>query len=534
MTLTVSGAGISAQQAYDSYAYDSWGDPIPSQAGYIAREYIDGNTLGCGPLSAPSDMYVTDDGDMYVLDKGNRRVVILDRELNYVRSIEKLNFDEYKKEHPEIEFETAAEAAAEAAEDDEESSAADETVSEEVSDETSADGGEVIKPPKKQSLILKGAMGICVGDDGTLYIADTENSRVVICDGDGNVKNLLLIPGSDVYNAETFVPRKIVIDKAKNVYVVASNPRGALIYNNAGEFTGFFGANRVAATAEVAARKLWSLFSSEKQLEGTIKSTAAPISNIDIDKDGFVYTVSETTNSDTDIVKKLNAKGINIIPADDYFFGDLPSTYYSIYAKSSMLTDIDIANDGTISILDYQHGRIFQYDKEFWLLFIVGGTGEQLGTFRNPSAVETYENMLYVLDSRKNNITVFERTDFGEVVTKATTLLNDGYYDEAVEPWQEVIKRDGNYRRAYIGIGNALLNSGEYKEAMKYFKISISRWRYDRAYEGYRSQVMRASFDVVVIVLAIIIAAVIAIRIISKKGVLPDLRLRLPQFRGRK
>ena len=148
----------------------------------------------------------------------------------------------------------------------------------------------------------------------------------------------------------------------------------------------------------------------------------------------------------------------------------------------------------------------------------MGGTGEQLGTFRSATAIESYDNHLYVLDSRKNSVTVFTRTVFGEIVTEASNLYNDGKYEESLEPWQNVLKYDGNYRRAYIGIGNALFNRFEYKEAMKYFKISISRQRYNRAFEGYRDEWLKQYITPILIVLVVVIVALVVISKLRKKG----------------
>ena len=136
------------------------------------------------------------------------------------------------------------------------------------------------------------------------------------------------------------------------------------------------------------------------------------------------------------------------------------------------------------------------------------------------AAIESHDNMLYVLDSRKNSITVFKRTAFGEIVTKATNLYNDGYYEESYEPWLTVIKYDGNYRRAYIGIGNALLNAEQYKDAMKYFKISISRVRYNRAYEGYRGQILEKYFTPAILIIIIVCVVVKVLKTLSRKGII--------------
>ena len=172
-----------------------------------------------------------------------------------------------------------------------------------------------------------------------------------------------------------------------------------------------------------------------------------------------------------------------------------------------------------MNILDFAHGRVFQYDKLANLMFIVGGTGEQLGTFRNATSVESYDNHLYVLDSRKNSITVFTRTTFGEIVTEATNLYNDGYYEESYEPWCEVLKYDGNYRRAYIGIGNALFQREEYKEAMKYYKISISRARYSKAFEGYRNEFLEKYFSLLLVLVVLLIVLIVVYRKAKKRGV---------------
>ena len=99
---------------------------------------------------------------------------------------------------------------------------------------------------------------------------------------------------------------------------------------------------------------------------------------------------------------------------------------------------------------------------------------------------------------------------------EATRLYNAGYYDEALEPWFEVLKRDGNYRRAYIGIASAYINQGNYEEAMKYAELADSQWRYDRAFEGWRTEFINENFMAIgVIVLLVIIA--IAVVVIRKK-----------------
>lgn len=460
---------VSALETYDPYSYDRWGDPVASQAGYTAEKYVDGEMIGCGNFFEPADLFISHDDLMYIADKGNNRIVITDLDFNF------------KKEMKEFSY-------------------------------------------NGETLTLRRPTGVFVDQyTGNIYICDTENDRVIKCDTDGNVDRLFTKPESELYDQNlTYNPSKVLVDKAGNVYIVVrSQTKGAVMFNSEGEFLGFYGANRVEATAEVLANAFWNLIGTQEQKDRRAKQTPIGFCNFDIDDDGFIFTVTDSQEVDTDLVKKLNPRGDNILDslgAADMTFGDIPPTYYSIYSKKSSLTDIDLGPNGELNILDFQHGRIFQYDKECWLLFIMGGTGDQLGLFQSAAAVESYDNHLYVLDSRKNNITIFTRTVFGEIVTEAANLYNDGLYEESLEPWQNVLKYDGNYRRAYIGIGNALYNKYEYKEAMDYFEISISRGRYNRAFEGYRDQWLKENYVGAIIVIILIIVLLVVYNKLRKRG----------------
>lgn len=473
IAVSVFAVNTSALEAYDPYSYDRWGDPVASQAGYTAEKYVDGRTIGCGAFSEPSDMYISHDNLMYIADKGNNRIVVTDLEFNFIKEMKEFSYN-------------------------------------------------------GETLTLAKPTGVFVDKyTGYVYVCDTENFRVIKCDTDGNVDRLFERPDSELYES-SYEPNKVLVDKAGNVYVVArSQTRGAIMFNSIGEFLGFYGANRVEQTAEVLANAFWNLISTEEQRARTAKTTPLGFNNFDIDDDGFIYTVTASQDVETDLVKKLNPRGDNILDSlgvAEMTFGDIPPTYYSIYSKKSSLTDIDIGPNGELNILDFEHGRIFQYDKECWLLFIMGGKGVrggdgyQLGLFASASAIESNDNHLYVLDSKKNNLTVFTRTVFGEIVTEAANLYNDGLYEESLEPWKNVLKYDGNYRRAYIGIGNALYNKYEYEEAMEYFEISISRTRYNRAFEGYRDQWIKENYIKVIIGIVIFVVIVIVYKQLRKRG----------------
>ena len=215
VTVTVSAlaVNVSALEAYDPYSYDRWGDPVASQAGYTAEKYVDGEMIGCGNFYEPADLFISHDDLMYIADKGNNRIVITDLDFNF------------KKEMKEFTY-------------------------------------------NGETLTLAKPTGVFVDQyTDNIYICDTENDRVIKCDENGVVDRLFGKPQTELYDQGlTYNPSKVLVDKAGNVYVVVKSvTKGAVMFDSNGEFLGFYGANRVEATAEVIANAFWNLISTEAQ-----------------------------------------------------------------------------------------------------------------------------------------------------------------------------------------------------------------------------------------------------------------------------
>jgi hypothetical protein len=446
----------SAQKMTDTYNYDRWGEAIPSQAGYEAVKSISGTDLGSTKFSGISDIFIGTDGRFYIADSGNHRVIIADGELSRVIS-----------EISEVEY-------------------------------------------KGKKTALGDPRGVFADSSGMICIADTENSMIVRCDEKGKADLLITKPESEQYTAVTFKPVRVLCDKAGFIYAVDENINtGAVMFEPDGTFRGYYGANRVEQTGRVLRDHFWKYFATEEMRKYMTNAVPAAIAGFDIDDGGFIYTCSSSLSQDTDKIKKVNAAGYDLFAGLEVEFGDRPTADYSDFPKNSYV-DIDVSPDGMINCLDYTNGRVFQYDEECNLLFIFGNKGNKLGTFRQVSAVESSEDRVFVADSQKNTITVFEKTKFGETVHRAALLYNAGYYSEALEPWFEVLGRDGNYRRAYIGIASAYINEGRYGEAMKYAKLADSRKLYDRAFEGWREKWISSHLSsIAAAVTALIIAAAV-------------------------
>ena len=460
---------VSAEEHYDVYNYDRWNEAIPSQAGYLASHSVSGQDLGIGDFSAPSDIFRDAYDRFFIVDTGNHRIVVTNSELTEVVKI----LEEF----------------------------------------TLPDGS---------TTTLKDPEGIYVSPESDLiYIADYNNSRVLVCDFEGNVTMEITKPESELFSSElTFLPQRVIADKAGNVYVVLGNiTTGAAMFNSDGEFQGYYGANTVEATSQVIVNYFWKLISTEKMRAKSSRSVPTGITSFDLDDEGFIYTCTQSTSQKTDTVKKLNPAGRNLFSNLGVTWGDFESLYDVNTARSyqSMICDIEVSDDGNINCLDLTSGRIFQYDKEGNLLFIFGSSSEQLGGFVEVSAIESIGGKILVTDSRKNYITIFEETDFGSIVHEATNLYNGGYYEEALDPWYKVLQYDGNYRRAFLGISAALLVEGDYEGSMKYAKLADSPYRYNRAFEGWRTEFLSAHLTEITVIVCVIAAGGVVAYIYLKK-----------------
>lgn len=504
MSLTVSAL---AAEPYNSYIYDTWEDAIPSQNAYRINRAVTGAEMGLARLSDPEDpLFVSEDApaklnnckdifldeeekQFWIADTDNNRILRLDLDLNVTGVYTGVWGDS------EI------------------------SVGEDGESKFAAPSGIY----SKRSLFT---------DELYVYIADYDNSRVVKASVESERKLTLVQeytkPDTELYQVETFNPSKVIADLAENVYAVCTSVNtGSVQFNKDGEFQGFYGANRVEVTAAVIAQKLWRKIASNEQISGMTRNVPVEYANFDIDEDGFIYTVTEAANTTTDAVKKLNPAGYNIWnneAGQEYKFGDYAGEYDATTnsSYSTRLTDICVSNNGIINVLDFATGRVFQYDRECNLLCIFGtknSTNDQRGSFSNPNAVEAYGNNIYVIDGSKNDVTVYTETTFGKLMHEAVELYDQGRYSDAKPIWEEVVKRDGGYPLAYIGLGKAALNEGEYSKALDHFKTAYDQDDYDKAFKYAREDFIRDNFMVIIIVCAVVIVLLIVLAQLHKRGI---------------
>ncbi len=424
---------------YDTYIFNNKGDVVHTPAAYIPSGTISGKGLSCGPFNAPQDMFIAEDGTMYVADTGNNRIVVLSSETEVLEIIDSF----INEDNQEDTFNT----------------------------------------PK----------GIYCTDNGDVYIADTNNRRIVVLDKDQKLVKIISNPQSEALGDDfTFVPLKVAVDYAGRVYVICSNVyQGIMAFDQDSEFMGYFGTINVTITVTEI---FWRIFSTKEQRAKQLQYIPTEFTGIDIDEEGFVY----ATNFDStggQAVRMLNPKGIDVIKKssgnNNNLGGDMRFMYTGNYSGASEIVDVEIRENGIYSILDNNRGRVFTYDSEGNLLYIFGGMGTQEGTFNQPVAIESYNGLVYVLDSFRNSVFVFEPTLYGQYINEAVGLRYMGDQTAAVETWKKVLELDSNNEMAYVGIGKSYLSIGDNKTAMYYLKMGENREYYSIAFKRYRNDLIR-------------------------------------------
>lgn len=350
--------------------------------------------------------------------------------------------------------------------------------------------------------------GIYVTDEKELYIADTDNRRIVALDAEGRLLRIISEPSSEVLDEGfIFAPTKVSVDYAGRVYAVVANVyQGIMAFDQNSDFMGYFGTINVKISLY---ERFWRMFSTKEQRAKQQQFIPTEFTNLDIDEDGFVYATNIDTTGEQ-AVRMLNPKGQDVIvkkSENSVLGGDLNfRTSNEAYQGPSEIIDVKVREGGMYSLLDRKRGRIFSFDSEGNCLYIFGGLGTQEGTFTYPVAIEAYGDKLFVLDSSKNSISVFGATQYGKYINEAVKLRYDGDETEAVALWEKVLELDSNNEMAYSGIGKAYLSAGENEKAMYYLKMGMNREFYSIAYKRYRNEILRENLGwclTVVVVLAI-------------------------------
>lgn len=322
------------------------------------------------------------------------------------------------------------------------------------------------------------------GDGGDIYVTDPKKKHISVFDRSTGFKRIYTQPDPEtVPDSFIFDPAKVIVDRRGWLYVVGTGTSLGIIQLDAeGLFRGYFGANQAPQNL---LRRLSRLIISEEQKRRVVMQTLLPTTNFAIDNQGFIYTVTEAI--DNDQIRKLNPLGVNVYPAGSY--GEQIPVSATI-SHAPQLSTVDVNENGVITVLDTRSGKLFQYDQEGELLFIFGGLGEILGTFGIPkdAVVDNVTGKLYVLDAELGGrIFVFYPTDFALMVQEASLLHFDGRYMDALELWLRILKLNANYPQAHKGVAKALLKLGRGSRNLDFLDRSMQHYYLAQDRAGYSS-----------------------------------------------
>ena len=395
---------VPAQAAtpYRTYTQGSDRNLVETQTAYDpVRTMI---RFGEETLKMPQDMRMGPDGYLYIADNGNKRILIIDTEGNFIREI----------------------------------------------------------VDKKN---MKSPMGVFVDEALNVYVADEKARAVLVYDKNGKFVMEYLKPTHQLFGEMApYVPQKVVLDKRGNLYIVSKGNTNGIVQISpvgGGEFLGYYGANASRISLLTHIRRF--IFGENSSAVGEI----VPISvkNLTIDQKGMVYTVTEA--ADESALRRLNVAGkstmtpewwidlnsaVAVNSSNSIFTANANGTIMEYTSEGDLLfmfgandalseqrigmfksvTGLVVTDDYTIYVLDANLNSIqVLKPTEFTDLVHQAFTLFQEGKYAESKAPWTE-----VL--RMNSLFTYASTGLGEA------LYREDNYQEAMEAF-----RNGGYRQGY-------------------------------------------------------------------------------------
>ena len=459
MTIFTVVAGAAAP--YATYTYSSTGFVLNSPEAYVPDRIVDSAYIGLSTaFDDPRDLFVDPDQNVYLVDAKNNRVICMDRYFKFKFEIKNFNNEQGVRDS------------------------------------------------------LSDPSGVFVNKN-FIYVCDSNNNRIIMFTREGKFFKIIPQPVSDLFDeGAIYKPVACAVDTYGRLFVVSSTTyQGIIVMSDDGGFYGFIGAQKVQISAMEI---LWRRLQTEEQRSYSQQYVSTEFNNITIDADNFLYVTTSSigesaqqsairSQSGTNApVKKLNASGADVMRRNGFFAPggevNVSNSVLSEIRGASKIIDAACGPEGTWSIIDEKRSKVYTYDKDGNMLFIFGDKGVQTGNIDSIEAIAYQGDNILVLDKSKDCITVYRRTEYGDLLINALANQNNRKYDSAIDDWTEILKRNNNYDSAYIGIGKSLYRSGEYEEAMNYYKYAYETTNYSEAFKEIRKNFLSKWLVVVLLV----------------------------------
>ena len=325
-----------------------------------------------------------------------------------------------------------------------------------------------------------------------IYVCDTANSRIVTFDRDGNFEAIIPEPESNLFEEDSYyTPVAIAVDEFNRLFVVSSTTiEGIIVMTSTGEFTGFIGAQKTSLSAWDI---LWRSIQSKEQREQSEQNVSKEFNNITITNDGFVYVTTSTIPEGSQQsaikgkskagtyapVKMLNAAGEEIMRRNGFW---PPSGEVQVDTSTANTEGGTNVPSGPSKVVDVAIGP-----EQTWSIID-----------QKRSKVYTYDfdgNMLFIFGDSGNQLGAITQNGLTDIAYQGDRMLL----------LDNVNRRFTVYKRTQYGdiLINALRNQNN-----RQFNLAVTDWseilkrnsNYDAAYIGigqslYRDKMYEESME---------------------------------------
>jgi len=467
-------APVLADSPFQGYNYNYWGFHVPAPVAMMPLRTFGLPDIApeLGDMNEPTDLHVDPENNILLVDSGNNRIIIFDKDLNLNRVVDGFNRDGVR---------------------------------------------DTFNRPT----------GIFVTHNMELYVADTDNHRIVVLDQYDNFIREIVDPELEgVEDDFLFLPLHVVVDRGGRVFVIVQRVfEGIMQFGSDGEFIGYFGTIGVGFNF---IEMFWRFFMTPEQRAVQQLFIPTEFQSMDIDEYGFIFTtnlVGSGGASTSDFVMRLNPRGEDVIVnfnENVRINGDQNWRSFGALGGPSVFVDIAAISHGMYVALDSARGRVYTYDNEGNMLYVVGGTGALQGMMNRAVSLAVIGDDYLVLDAHgRGRIVHFTPTEYGALINTAIRARYDGDNATAVEMWHRLVEIDENFALAWSGIGRAALAAGDNIQAMYYLRRGMDIRYYSVAFRRNRLDVMQDTLPNVLTAGAILAGVIVVVRLVlrmRKKG----------------
>ena len=366
--------------------------------------------------------------------------------------------------------------------------------------------------------------GMYVTEEKICYVADRDARMIWVFDEKGTLIASYDRPTEAMYGeTQDFLPLKVVANSSGTIYAICeSNTNGIVQISpvDNGTFLGYFGTN---ATDPSIWRIIWRAILPDSARAKMLGNIPATPDNMSIDEKGLIYTVTRGEGIDT--LKRLNIAGSNMIELENGAYDDVPAA-------------VTTGNHDNVYVVS-QQGYIYEYTNEGELLFVFGGSDDgmqRIGLSTKAEAIQVDSNdKIYVLDSDKKQIIIYTPTEFTNHLHEALYLFSKGRYTESKEPLSEVLRMNNLFDYANMAMGKNLFKEENYDQSLEYARLAKDYETYSDSFWEIRNVWLKQNLATVFILCIVLFIAVKVIGALDKKKhILDPVRNVLDKIKNKK